>query len=63
MRCNLLIYIKRLRHRVVCMLFSEIEKDTFNQAELNDIKINDDHEIFEVLGQIEIPRRRTLSWR
>jgi hypothetical protein len=44
------------------MLFSEIEKDTFNQAELNEIKINDDHEIFEVLGQMEIPRRRTNIW-
>ena len=42
------------------MLFSELENDTLNQAELNEIKINENYEIFEVHGQNENPRRRTL---
>jgi len=46
--------------RLVCMLFYEIENDTLNQAELYEMKINDDHEIFEVPGQNDNPSRRTL---
>jgi hypothetical protein len=40
--------------------FSELENDTLNQAELNEIKINENNEIFEVPGLNENPRRRTL---
>jgi hypothetical protein len=40
--------------------FSELENDTLNQAELNEIKINEN--IFEVPGLNENPRRRTLFW-
>jgi hypothetical protein len=29
-------------------------------VELNEIKVNENHEIFEVHGQNEYPRRRTL---
>jgi hypothetical protein len=42
--------------------FSELENDTLNQAELNEIKINENDEIFEVPGLNENPRRRTLFW-
>jgi hypothetical protein len=40
--------------------FSELENDTLNQAELNEIKINESNLIFEVPGLNENPRRRTL---
>ena len=43
------------------MLFSELENDTLNQAELNEIQINENHEIFEVPGQNENPRRGTFN--
>ena len=46
---------------MTCMLFSELENDTLNQAELNEIQINENHEIFEVPGQNENPRRRTFN--
>jgi len=42
------------------MLFSELENDTLNQSELNEIKMNENNQIFEVAGQNENPRRRTL---
>jgi hypothetical protein len=42
--------------------FSELENDTLNQAELNEIKINENNWIFEVPGLNENPRRRTLFW-
>jgi len=42
--------------------FSEPENDTLNQAELNEIKINENNSIFEVPGLNENPRRRTLIW-
>jgi hypothetical protein len=42
--------------------FSELENDTLNQAELNEININENNEIFEVPGLNENPRRRTLFW-
>ena len=35
------------------MLFSEFENNTLNQAEINEIKSNDNHEIFKVSGQNE----------
>jgi len=41
------------------MLFSEVENDTLNQAELYRIKYNS-HEIFEIPGQYENPRRQTV---
>jgi hypothetical protein len=44
------------------MSFSELENDTLNQSELNETKINENNQIFEVPGQIENPRRRTLIW-
>ena len=44
------------------MLFSELENYTLYQAELNVITINENHEIFEVPGQNENPRRRTVIW-
>ena len=62
---NWLILISKMAttgHLFKCMLFSEIENDTLNQAELNEIKINDYHEIFEVPGQNDNPRQRTLNW-
>ena len=36
------------------MSFSELENDTLNQAELNEIKINENNYIFEVPGLNEI---------
>jgi len=42
------------------MPFSELENDTLNQDELNEIKINENNEIFEIPGQIENPRRQSL---
>jgi hypothetical protein len=39
------------------MSFSELENDTLNQSELNEIKINKNNKIFEVPGQNENPRR------
>jgi hypothetical protein len=39
------------------MSFSELENDTLNQSELNEIKINKNNQIFEVPGQNENPRR------
>ena len=47
---------------IACVSFSELENDTLNQAELNEIKINENNEIFEVPGLNENPRRRTLFW-
>jgi len=47
---------------MACILFPEIGNDTFSQAELNEIKLNDNYEIFEVPEQNEIPRWRTLNW-
>jgi hypothetical protein len=38
--------------------FSVLENDTLNQAEINEIKINEN----EVPGLNENPRRRTLIW-
>ena len=35
----------------------ETENDTLNQAELYEMKSNDDHEIFEVPGRNDNPRR------
>jgi hypothetical protein len=44
------------------MLFSEIGNDipAFNQAELKKIKINDNHDMFEVPVQNENQRREPL---
>ena len=42
------------------MSFSELENDTLNQSELNEIKNNENNQIFEVPGQNENPRRGTL---
>ena len=44
------------------MSFSELENDTLNQSELNKIKIKENNHIFEVPGQNENPRWRTLIW-
>ena len=44
------------------MSFSELENDILNQAELNEIKINEYNDIFEVPGLNENPWRRTLFW-
>ena len=44
------------------MSFSELENDTLNQSELNEIQINENNKIFEVPGQNENPRRQTLIW-
>jgi hypothetical protein len=44
------------------MSFSELENDTLNQSELNEIEINENNQIFAVPGQNENPRRRTLIW-
>jgi len=33
------------------MSFSELANDTLNQTELNEIKINENNQIFEVPGQ------------
>jgi hypothetical protein len=43
------------------MSFSQ-KNDTLNQSELNEIKINENNQIFEVPVQNENPRRRTLIW-
>ena len=47
---------------IACVSFSELENDTLNQAELKEIKINENNLIFEVPGLNENPRRRTLFW-
>jgi len=44
------------------MSFSELKNDTSNQSELNETKINEHNQIFEVPGQIQNSRRRTLIW-
>ena len=44
------------------MSFSELENDTLNQFELNEIKIDQNNQMFEVPGQNENLRRRTLVW-
>ena len=44
------------------MSFSELENDTLNQFELNEIKIYQNNQMFEVPGQNENLRRRTLIW-
>ena len=36
------------------MSFLELENDTLNQSELNEIKINENNQIFEVLDKIRI---------
>jgi hypothetical protein len=38
------------------MSFSELENDSLNQAELNEIKINENNKILEVPGLNENPR-------
>jgi hypothetical protein len=55
--CNCVIFIT-----VACISFSELENDTLNQAELNEIKINENNLIFEVPGLNENPSQRTLIW-
>jgi hypothetical protein len=35
------------------MSFSELENDTLNQSELNEIEINENNQIFAVAGQNE----------
>lgn len=47
---------------MVFILFSETGNDIFSQVELNEIKLKDNYEIFEVPEQNEIPRWRTLKW-
>ena len=42
------------------MSFFELENDTLNQSELNEIKINENNQIFEAPVQNENPRRQTL---
>jgi hypothetical protein len=37
------------------MSFSELENDTLNQSELNEIEINENNQIFAVAGQNENP--------
>jgi hypothetical protein len=44
------------------MSFSELENDTLNQSELNEIKIDQNNQMFEVPGQNENQRRRTIIW-
>jgi hypothetical protein len=44
------------------MSFSQLKNDTLNQSELNEIKINENNQIFEVPVQNENPRRQTLIW-
>ena len=44
------------------MSFSELENDTLNQADLNEIKINENNEIVEVPGLNENLKRLTLFW-
>jgi hypothetical protein len=44
------------------MSFSELENDALNQSDLNETKINENNQIFEVPEQIENPKRRTLIW-
>ena len=44
------------------MSFSELENDTLNQSELKEIKIDQNNQMFEVPGQNENPRRRTIIW-
>ena len=43
------------------MLFARIENGTLNKAKLNEIKMNDNREIFEVPVVYENPRRQTLT--
>jgi hypothetical protein len=46
-----------------CISFSELENHTLSQAELNEIKyIKENNKIFEVPGQNENLRLRTLVW-
>jgi hypothetical protein len=42
------------------LLFSELENYALYQAELNEIKKKENHEIFEVPEQNENSRRRTV---
>ena len=44
------------------MSFSELQNDTLNQSELNEIKMNENNQMFEVAGQNENTRRRILIW-
>ena len=44
-----------------CMLFAGIEHGTLNLGKLNEIKMNDNREIFEVPGVYENPRQQTLT--
>ena len=43
------------------MLITGIENGTLNKAKLNEIKMNDNREIFEVPGVYENPRRQTFT--
>ena len=43
------------------MLIAGIEHGTLNLGKLNEIKINDNREIFEVPGVHENPRQKTLT--
>jgi hypothetical protein len=43
------------------MLFARIENGTLNKAKLNEIKMNDNRQIFEVPGVYANPRRQTLT--
>ena len=46
-----------------CISFSELENHTLSQTELNEIKyIKENNKIFEVPGQNENLRLRTLVW-
>ena len=45
--------------QIACMFIAEIQNDTLNQAELNQINIKN-HEIFEVPARNENLRRQTL---
>ena len=44
-----------------CMLFAGIEHGILNLGKLNEIKMNDNREIFEVPGVYENPRQQTLT--
>jgi len=44
------------------MLFSELENDTLIQAELNEIRINENYENIRDSWTNENPWRRTIIW-
>ena len=39
--------MQKISFQIACMSFSELENDTLNQSELNEIKINENNQIFE----------------